>query len=374
MVSKTNQLPDKKLLNVVFALMALGWLMVLSASIHQGYGYAIKQALFIFIGLFAGFLVLKNPISLFKKYSTHLFLLTLIFLVLVFVPGLGHEAGGSTRWIKLPLFNFQPSEMLKITMIFFLSAFLIRQEEDIRKPWVGVGKTVIIFSIPALLLMLETDFGATVILAAITFGLVFSAGIYLKELIGLILILGSAGLLFISLNPVRSKRFFDFWATDLWSNNSDKVDQTKQALIGIARGEWTGTGIGAGIQKYVKLPEAHTDMIFAVIGEELGIFGMLGVLALYAFIIVKGFEISKVALQKGRKFSSYLANGICIWFAVQISVNVAMNIGLIPIKGWTLPLISYGGSSLIFAIIAIAILVRIDMENRASYEKQKHFV
>jgi len=186
--------------------------------------------------------------------------------------------------------------------------------------------------------------------------------------------LGSAGLLFISLNPVRSKRFFDFWATDLWSNNSDKVDQTKQALIGIARGEWSGTGIGAGIQKYVKLPEAHTDMIFAVIGEELGIFGMLGVLALYAFIIVKGFEISKVALQKGRKFSSYLANGICIWFSVQISVNVAMNIGLIPIKGWTLPLISYGGSSLIFAIIAIAILVRIDMENRASYEKQKHFV
>ena len=374
MVSKTNQFPDKKLLSVVFALISLGWLMVLSASIHKGYDLALKQTLYIFIGLFAGFLVLKNPISLFKKYSTHLFLLTLVLLVLVWMPGLTHSANGSTRWIKLPFFLFQPSEMLKLTMIFYLSAFLIRQEEDIRKPWVGLGKTIIIFSVPALLLMLETDFGATVILAAITFGLVFSAGVYLKEFIGLTAILGSAGLIFIVSSPVRSKRFFDFWATDLWTNNSDKVAQTKQALIGIARGEWTGTGIGAGIQKYLKLPEAHTDMIFAVIGEELGIFGMLGVLALYAFIIIKGFEISKIALQKGRKFSSYLANGICIWFSVQISVNVAMNIGLIPIKGWTLPLISYGGSSLLFAIIAIAILVRIDMENRASYEKQKQFV
>jgi len=368
MVSKTNQLPDKKLLNVVFALISLGWLMVLSASIHNGYGLALKQASYIFVGCLAGFLVLKNPISLFKKYSTHLFLLTLIFLILVWMPGLSHTANGSTRWIKVLIFTFQPSEMLKLTMIFFLSAFLIRQEKDIRKPWIGLGKTLIIFSIPALLLMLETDFGATVILAAITFGLVFSAGIYLKELIGLIIILGSAGLIFIINDPVRSKRFFGFW------ENSEKVDQTMQALVGIARGEWTGTGIGAGIQKYLKLPEAHTDMIFAIIGEELGIFGMLGVLALYAFIIIKGFEISKAALQKGRKFSSYLANGICIWFSVQISVNVAMNIGLIPIKGWTLPLISYGGSSILFAIIAIAILVRIDMENRASYEKQKHFV
>jgi len=368
MVSKTNQLPDKKLLNVVFALISLGWLMVLSASIHNGYGLALKQASYIFVGCLAGFLVLKNPISLFKKYSTHLFLLTLIFLILVWMPGLSHTANGSTRWIKVLIFTFQPSEMLKLTMIFFLSAFLIRQEKDIRKPWIGLIKTLIIFSIPALLLMLETDFGATVILAAITFGLVFSAGIYLKELIGLIIILGSAGLIFIINDPVRNKRFFSFW------ENSEKVDQTMQALIGIARGEWTGTGIGAGIQKYLKLPEAHTDMIFAIIGEELGVFGMLGVLALYAFIIIKGFEISKAALQKGRKFSSYLANGICIWFSVQISVNVAMNIGLIPIKGWTLPLISYGGSSILFAIIAIAILVRIDMENRASYEKQKHFV
>jgi len=368
MVSKTNQLPDKKLLYVVFALIFLGWLMVLSASIHKGYDLALKQASYIFVGLLAGFLVLKNPISLFRKYSTHLFLLTLIFLILVWMPGLSHTANGSTRWIKVLIFTFQPSEMLKLTMIFFLSAFLIRQEKDIRKPWIGLGKTLIIFSIPALLLMLETDFGATVILAAITFGLVFSAGIYLKELIGLIVILGSAGLIFIISSPVRSKRFFGFW------ENSEKVDQTMQALIGIARGEWTGTGIGAGIQKYVRLSEAHTDMIFAVIGEELGIFGMIGVLAIYAFIIIKGFEISKAALQKGRKFSSYLANGICIWFSVQISVNVAMNIGLIPIKGWTLPLISYGGSSILFAIIAIAILVRIDMENRASYEKQKHFV
>jgi len=297
---------------------------------------------------------------------------------LVFLPVIGHSAGGATRWVNFILFKFQPSEMMKLTMILFMAGFLIRQKEDIRKPWSGLLKTLIIVAIPSILLLLETDLGATIIIASTALVMLFAAGVYLTQLgivgSGLVGLTG-IGLYIDGLNNgVRWQRLTEFWQTELWLNNSDKVDQTKQALIGIGRGDWTGTGLGAGIQKYVKLSEAHTDMIFSIIGEELGIVGMMFVLLCFAYILGKGFNIAKEALKNGRKYSSYVAFGICTWFSMQVSVNIAMNLGLIPIKGFTLPLISYGGSSMIFAIVALAILLRIDMENRAGYDKQKHFV
>ena len=297
---------------------------------------------------------------------------------MVFLPVIGHSAGGATRWVNFILFKFQPSEMMKLTMILFMAGFLIRQKEDIRKPWSGLLKTLIIVAIPSILLLLETDLGATIIIASTALVMLFAAGVYLTQLgivgSGLVGLTG-IGLYIDGLNNgVRWQRLTEFWQTELWLNNSDKVDQTKQALIGIGRGDWTGTGLGAGIQKYVKLSEAHTDMIFSIIGEELGIVGMMFVLLCFAYILGKGFNIAKEALKNGRKYSSYVAFGICTWFSMQVSVNIAMNLGLIPIKGFTLPLISHGGSSMIFAIVALAILLRIDMENRAGYDKQKHFV
>lgn len=204
--------------------------------------------------------------------------------------------------------------------------------------------------------------------------MLFVAGTYIKELLIAASVLFVAAGIYIWFDPVRSKRLFEFWQTDLWLNNSDKVHQTKQALIGIARGDWTGTGLGAGIQKYTKLPESHTDMIFAIIGEELGIIGMLFVLLCFAYIIGKGFEIAIEALKHGRKYSSYVVFGICSWLGMQTSVNIAMNLGLMPIKGFTLPLISYGGSSLIFSMIALALILRVDMENRSDYNRQKQYV
>jgi cell division protein FtsW len=161
---------------------------------------------------------------------------------------------------------------------------------------------------------------------------------------------------------------------DLRLNKSDKVYQTKQALIGIARGDWTGVGLGNGIQKYTKLPEPHTDMIFAIIGEEIGMIGLLFVIFTFGFIILKGFKIAKDALKQKRRYSFYVGFGICTWLSLQFSVNIAMNLGLIPPKGFSLPLISYGGSSMIFVLIALGILLRIDMENRCEYSKQKHYV
>jgi len=371
---KTGLFPDKKLLTTILVLIVFGWIMSFSASLGStgSYSYFFKQSFFIVSGLGVGLWVLKKPVSFFKENSPFFYGATLVLLILVFLPVIGHSAGGATRWVNFILFKFQPSEMMKLTMILFMAGFLIRQKEDIRKPRLGLLKTLIIVALPGALLMFETDLGATIIITATAFAMLFAAGSYLKELAVIFVTFVTSFGIFIYFDPVRSKRFFSFWLNNLWDKGG--VEQTRQALIGIGRGDWTGTGLGAGIQKYVKLSEAHTDMIFSVIGEELGIVGMMFVLLCFAYILGKGFNIAKEALKNGRKYSSYVAFGICTWFSMQVSVNIAMNLGLIPIKGFTLPLISYGGSSMIFAIVALAILLRIDMENRAGYEKQKHFV
>ncbi len=380
---RTRQMPDKALLSFILALLIFGWIMVFSASLsyHSSYIYFIKQTIFIFMGLSAGLVMLNTPISILQKYSIPLFLFTLFLLCVVFLPDpIGHEAKGAKRWINFVLFKFQPSELMKLSMILFMAGFLIRQEKDIRKPWIGFLKTIAIIGITGLLLLFETDIGATLIISLTAMAMLYAAGVFLKQLTivttGLFVLIG----IIISLIPNRFERFMSFWTEDLWNSDNPKLDQTKAALIGIARGDIFGVGIGAGIQKFKNrgslgsLPERHTDMIFAVIGEELGVLGMLFVLFSFLFILLKGFSIAKIALQKGRLYSSYVVFGICTWFAMQITVNIAMNLGLIPPKGFTLPLISYGGTSMIFSIIALSIVLRVDMENRTKYSKQRYYV
>ena len=374
---RTRKMPDKALLSSILALLIFGWLMSFSASLayFSSYSFFFKQTIFICAGLFAGLIILNTPISTLQKYSIPLFILSLILLTVVFFPPpIGHTVNGSTRWINFVFFKFQPSELMKLSMVLFMAGFLIRQEKDIRKPWKGFLKTLVIIGIADFLLLLETDFGATLIISLTALAMLYAAGVFLKQLsivtAGLFAFVG----VFIYLNPNRIARLTSFWVDDFWASNDAKVHQTQQALIGIARGDWFGTGIGAGIQKYSLLPERHTDMIFAVIGEELGILGMMFVLLSFLFILLKGFKIAKVALQKGRYYSSYVVFGICTWFAMQITVNIGMNLGLLPPKGFTLPLLSYGGTSMIFAIISLAIILRVDMENRTKYSKQRHYV
>ena len=374
---RTRQMPDKALLASILTLLIFGWLMSFSASLASFlcYSFFFKQTVFICAGLFAGLIILNTPISTLQKYSIPLFILSLILLTVVFFPPpIGHTVNGSTRWINFVFFKFQPSELMKLSMVLFMAGFLIRQEKDIRKPWKGFLKTLVIIGIADALLLLETDFGATLIISLTALAMLYAAGVFLKQLsivtAGLFAVVG----IFIFLNPNRIARLTSFWVDDFWASNDAKVHQTQQALIGIARGDWFGTGIGAGIQKYSLLPERHTDMIFAVIGEELGILGMMFVLLSFLFILLKGFKIAKVALQKGRYYSSYVVFGICTWFAMQITVNIGMNLGLLPPKGFTLPLLSYGGTSMIFAIISLAIVLRVDMENRTKYSKQRHYV
>jgi cell division protein FtsW len=374
---RTRQMPDKALLASILTLLIFGWLMSFSASLayFSSYSFFFKQTIFICAGLFAGLIILNTPISTLQKYSIPLFILSLILLTVVFFPPpIGHTVNGSTRWINFVFFKFQPSELMKLSMVLFMAGFLIRQEKDIRKPWKGFLKTLVIIGIADVLLLLETDFGATLIISLTALAMLYAAGVFLKQLsivtAGLFAVVG----IFIFLNPNRIARLTSFWVDDFWASNDAKVHQTQQALIGIARGDWFGTGIGAGIQKYSLLPERHTDMIFAVIGEELGILGMMFVLLSFLFILLKGFKIAKVALQKGRYYSSYVVFGICTWFAMQITVNIGMNLGLLPPKGFTLPLLSYGGTSMIFAIISLAIVLRVDMENRTKYSKQRLYV
>ena len=357
--------------------------MVFSASLsaHSSYIYFIKQTIFIFMGLSVGLFMLNMPISVLQKYSIPLFIFTLFLLCVVFLPSpIGHEAKGSTRWINFVLFKFQPSELMKLSMVLFMAGFLIRQEKDIRKPWMGFLKTIAIIGVTGLLILLETDIGATLIISLTAMSMLYAAGSYIKQLTivtsGLFILIG----IIITIIPNRFERFVSFWKGDFWASDNPKLDQTKAALIGIARGDLFGVGIGAGIQKFKNrgsinsLPERHTDMIFAVIGEELGFVGMLFVLLSFLFILLKGFTIAKVALQKGKQYSSYVVFGICTWFSMQITVNIAMNLGLIPPKGFTLPLLSYGGTSMIFAILSLAIILRVDMENRTKYSKQRDYV
>jgi cell division protein FtsW len=374
---RTRQMPDKSLLSAIIALIIFGWIMSFSASLayFESYSFFFKQTLFILMGLSAGLVILNTPISVLQKYSIPLFILSLVLLVIVFFPEpIGHKVKGSSRWINFVYFKFQPSELMKLSMVLFMAGFLIRQEKDIRSPWMGFMKTLLIIGIADILLLLETDIGATLIISLTAMAMLYAAGSYIKQLtivtVGLFVILGFV----ITLIPNRVARFMSFWNGNIWNSDDPRLDQTKAALIGIARGDWFGTGLGAGIQKYGRLPERHTDMIFATIGEELGIAGMLFVLLSFAYILTKGFNIAKLALKKGRKYSSYTVFGICTWFAMQITVNIGMNLRLLPPKGFTLPLLSYGGTSMIFAVISLAIILRVDMENRTNYSKQRKYV
>ena len=368
---RTRQMPDKSLLSAIIALIIFGWIMSFSASLAHlnSYNSFFKQALFIVAGLSAGLVILNTPISVLQKYSIPLFILTLVLLVVVFFPEpIGRKVHDSSRWINLVYFTFQPSELMKLSMILFMAGFLIRQEKDVRKPWMGFVKTMAIIFVADILVVTEKDIGATLIISMTAMAMLFAAGTYLKQLAYFIpgAIITTSIIVYFEQN--RFLRVMEY-LTD-----PSQVHQTWQALIGIARGGWFGTGLGGGIQKYSLLPEPQTDMIFAIIGEELGILGMLFVLLSYAYILGKGFNIAKIALKKGRKYSSYVAFGICTWFAMQVTVNIGVNLGLLPVTGFTLPLISYGGSSMIISIISLAILLRVDMESRTNYSKQIKYV
>lgn len=362
---------DLVLLAAVVALMSLGLVMVTSASMpvaeRLGIGtfhFAIRQSAFLGMGLVLGMLVLRVRMSVWERGSQACILLTMVLLVLVLVPGIGIEVNGSTRWINLLAFRLQVSEPAKLLALIYMAGYLVRHGDDVRNTGWGFIKPLGLLLVVAGLLLAEPDFGATVVLMITALVLLFMAGVSLWKFGGLAGVAVAAFAALAVTSPYRLNRLTAF--VDPWNDPFNSGFQLTQSLIAIGRGEWFGVGLGASIQKLFYLPEAHTDFVFAVLAEELGLVGILVLLGLYALVVYRAYLIAVAAEHAGNLFAAYLAYGIGSWLGVQALINVGVNTGLLPTKGLTLPLLSYGGSSMLVTCAAIALLLRIDYETRCT--------
>lgn len=362
---------DYLLLSGASALVVLGLVMVASASITladrelgQPFYYAIRQAVYIGLGAVAGVSLFRLRLVLLEQAGLVLLVSGMALLLAVLVPGIGHEVNGSVRWLNTGLFRLQVSEPAKLMILVYLASYLARHGEEVRTQLSGFIKPLVILGLAAFLLLLEPDFGATVVLTATAMGMIFIAGVKLWQFSGM---LGMAALSLGGLavsSPYRMERLTTF--LNPWADPFDSGFQLTQSLIAIGRGEWLGVGLGAGIQKLFYLPEAHTDFVFAVLAEELGLLGVCLVIALYTLIVWRAFVIAGTADKAGNAFASLLAYGIGIWIGLQAFINMGVNMGLLPTKGLTLPLMSYGGSSMVVMCAAVALLLRVDFETRCT--------
>ncbi|MEW8076240.1 MAG: putative lipid II flippase FtsW [Candidatus Sedimenticola endophacoides] len=355
---------DWRLISVAAALLGLGVVMVASASLHKLAGaplyYLTRHLIAIGIGVVGMWLMTRIPIREWERWGTLLFFLGMLLLVLVLVPGVGREANGATRWIPVGAFNLQSSEFMKLFVVFYLAGYLVRRQIEVARQAWGFIKPMILLVMACVLIMLEPDFGTTAVLLATALGLLFLGGVPVWQFALLIGLSGVALTTLVLISPYRLQRISSF--LDPWADALDSGYQLSQALIAFGRGEWFGVGLGNGIQKQFYLPEAHTDFLMAVIGEELGLLGTLVVIALFGFIVWRAFAIGARAERMGQRFASYVAQGFGLWIGLQAFINIGVNIGLLPTKGLTLPLLSYGGNSIIVACMAIGLLLRIDYE------------
>ncbi|MFQ5643133.1 MAG: putative lipid II flippase FtsW [Thiogranum sp.] len=362
---------DFALLAAVAALFSLGLVMVTSASMPTAerlglsvFHFGLRQSIYLVLGLGLGLLVLRIRLAWWEQCSLLCILAAIFLLAVVLVPGVGSEVNGSTRWINLGIFRLQVSEPAKLLAMIYMAGYLVRHGEDVRHTGAGFIKPLGLLTVAAFLLLLEPDFGATVVLMATALVMMFMAGVSLWKYAALIATAGGALALLAVTSPYRMQRLTTF--LNPWADPFNSGFQLTQSLIAIGRGEWFGVGLGASIQKLFYLPEAHTDFVFAVLAEELGLAGVLVLLGLYAFVVYRAYLIAAVAEQGGNLFAAYLAYGIGTWLGLQALINIGVNTGLLPTKGLTLPLMSYGGSSMLVTCVAIALLLRIDFETRCT--------
>jgi cell division protein FtsW len=299
-----------------------------------------------------------------QKYSFHLFLLGVLLLVLVLIPGIGREVNGSRRWLSLLVVNLQPSEFVKLFVVIYAADYTIRKRVHLDNFRKGFFPMLVVMLVVGLLLLREPDFGAFVVITAIVMATLFLGGVNLKVFMGLISILIVGLLTLIWIEPYRMQRIVGFM--DPWIDPYGKGYQLSHALIAFGRGEWLGVGLGGSVEKLFYLPEAHTDFLLAVIAEELGFIGVVAVVILFAGLVVRSFVIGRQATMQERHFSALVAQGIGVWLGVQALINMGVNMGILPTKGLTLPLMSFGGSSIVANCVALAVLLRVDWENRQS--------
>jgi cell division protein FtsW len=361
--------PDAVLTTVTAVLLAIGLLMVTSASVTLAdrqhgdpFFYLERQLLAVALGLGAGYLMVRLPTALWQRLGFALALAAIVLLVLVLIPGLGQTVNGSTRWLRLGGVVVQVSEPARLMLLMYVADYAVRRNEELRRSLLGFIRPLGPVGLAAGLLLVQPDFGSAVLLLAITGCVLLVAGARLAVLgAGVVVAVTAMGLL-AWLSPYRMKRITGFM--DPWEDPYGKGFQLTQSLIAIGTGEWAGLGLGGSVQKLFYLPEAHTDFIFAVIAEEFGLIGSLLIIALYAALVWRALAVATAAAAAERAFQAYVAFGIAAWLGLQAAINLGVNMGVLPTKGLTLPLISYGRSSLIAVLGALGLLMRIDLENR----------
>lgn len=368
-IRKTPSLFDPWFVLAICGLFAVGLIMVSSASMaiaDRMYGdafhFATRQAIYLGLGLLLATPILRIDTWFWQKTGSICLLLSLAALFLVLIPGIGHQVNGSMRWIGIGPVGIQVSEIAKLGMILYLAGYLVRRREEVQTQVSGFVKPMALLGLVAILLLLEPDFGATVVITATTLSMLFLAGVRLQQfLILLLVVVGTLALLAVAA-PYRMHRLTSF--LDPWANQFDSGYQLTQSLIAFGRGGWFGVGLGNSVQKLFYLPEAHTDFLFAVLAEELGLVGVMVVFALYVLLVGRALWIGYQAQRMEEYFSAYLAYGLGLWLGMQAMINIGVNAGVLPTKGLTLPLLSYGGSSMLIMCIVLALLLRVDHEIR----------
>jgi cell division protein FtsW len=363
---------DRTLAWAALILAATGLVMVYSSSIataeasrYTGYNAAwflARHGVFLGASFLAALVVFLVPARWWQLAAPWLFVLTVALLVAVLIPGIGREVNGARRWLALPVISVQPSEIMKLAVVLYAADYTVRKHAVMKTFKRGLLPMLGVMLLVSWLLLREPDFGALVVIAVTTFGILFLGGMNGRHFTALIGMLAAGFALLVVISPYRMQRIFGFM--DPWSDPLGKGYQLSHALIAFGRGEWLGVGLGASVEKLHYLPEAHTDFLLAVIAEELGFAGVLLVVALFAWIVARAFAIARQATLKERHFAALTALGIGIWIGFQALINMGVNMGLLPTKGLTLPLMSYGGSGLVVNFVALAILLRIDWENR----------
>ncbi len=355
---------DAVTLGLTAALLLVGLIMVTSASMSiaakdlgDPFYFLERQFVFSLVGVLCAWMITRVPAQFWDRYSLALLLFGLLLLLLVLVPGLGATVNGARRWMRIGPMNFQVSELCKVLVLTWVCSYCVRKRAELEQTLAGLGKPVALLGVAALLLLFEPDFGAATVLFATGFAVLFVAGARLRYVLLLVSAAAMAFAVLALTSAYRLKRLTGFLHP--WDDPFNGGFQLTQSLIAIGRGSWFGVGLGSSVQKLFYLPEAHTDFVFAVLAEELGLVGVLGVLALFVALVWRSFQISRMAAQAGLAFQSHLALAFGVWLGLQAIVNIGVNMGVLPTKGLTLPLLSYGRSSLLVSLGWLGVLLRI---------------
>ena len=365
---------DILLISISILVIMIGLILVASTSITIAESrfsdplyYFWRQLISVLIGFTAAFLVINTPLDVWQKLSFLFLIIAVIFLIAALVPGIGSEVNGSMRWIKLGPINIQSSEIAKLCVIVYLAGYMIRHGENIRTSFAGFIRPILVLTFVSGLLLLEPDYGSTVVIFATALGMLFMGGVPLSRFFVWVAMATTILISLAVLSPYRMQRLTSF--LDPWQDPFNTGFQLTQALIAFGRGDWFGVGLGSSVQKLFYLPEAHTDFVFAVFAEEFGLAGVTLMVSIYFIIVWRAFLIAQFAHQAGKLFSAYLAYGIGLVIGIQAFINIGVNMGVLPTKGLTLPLLSYGNNSMVVTCMLIALLIRVQFENQALRKK-----